>query len=863
MALGRGTADALFFKRYGIDYLPVMYIIVSVTLCLSSLLYAALADRIPAEKFFKYLFSILAILLIGNWLAISETDSGLSYPLYFIIYEVASELLVIHAAHYFSQNFDTLQTKRLSPVIMSGAQIGAIFGGIFLATASHLVGVQNIILIWCLLLSLSLLIITIRHRQTGPSPYYRAGYKSNNKIEQSVSDIKEGLSLLKHSNLLRAMSFSLFFMVITFYVMSYSVNRIYTDTFTSEESLTAFFGVLSAVNSVAALFIQLFITNRLIRRFGAKKINLIFPITSIFSYLALLISFALPSAIMASFNKDALMIAVRNPVRNIFFSALPDNIQGRARATSIVVVMPIALSLTGALIWIMQSFENPVYLIALGISSALLYLYYCRQTNKAYVAEMVLHLKKKLFIPETDKRINTGTHDKELLEELSLSLTKKNTLTVDLARYITTYFPFNANQLILNNIDNTDKATKDEIIHLLGKNYTKELHFYLKSEINTTDIHLKHTILTTLFESRNTDSFSLITDSLNSDSPRLQAAGIYGCLIFDDENSYEKAISVWTELTECNHINSRLASLELIKCINTSNSDHTLILDNYKIIISNLLKSEQYRALKLTLINLQNWPEDKFDEISELIYETYKRTPPCIRLLCIKVCHLMSDYMQLLFMQEVLEDNSQLVRDQAVEKLITSESYSPTDLVKWITTYNKGSPRSQLSVLKVLQQHNTSKQLMKDIAIAKAKDAQLITKAIRIISVDPRKKSIPSLELLNYTLTDRRQQIIDLTLFAMHTLEDPNNIDVVRAGIKSHNPRHIANACEVLLNLNEREIADILIDIFEDLNHKKNEISYNEAKDFSCTLDILLWCSKRLDPWLQCCSLNAKDLYVQ
>ena len=27
MAMGRGTADALFFKRYGIEYLPVMYIV--------------------------------------------------------------------------------------------------------------------------------------------------------------------------------------------------------------------------------------------------------------------------------------------------------------------------------------------------------------------------------------------------------------------------------------------------------------------------------------------------------------------------------------------------------------------------------------------------------------------------------------------------------------------------------------------------------------------------------------------------------------------------------------------------------------------------------------------------------------------
>ena len=36
MAIGRSSADALFLKRYGVEYLPVMYLLLSVLLALAA-----------------------------------------------------------------------------------------------------------------------------------------------------------------------------------------------------------------------------------------------------------------------------------------------------------------------------------------------------------------------------------------------------------------------------------------------------------------------------------------------------------------------------------------------------------------------------------------------------------------------------------------------------------------------------------------------------------------------------------------------------------------------------------------------------------------------------------------------------------
>ena len=64
MAIGRSSADALFFKRVGIEYLPLMYIIQSMLLAAVSLVYTAFADLIPAERFFRNLFGVLIVLVL-------------------------------------------------------------------------------------------------------------------------------------------------------------------------------------------------------------------------------------------------------------------------------------------------------------------------------------------------------------------------------------------------------------------------------------------------------------------------------------------------------------------------------------------------------------------------------------------------------------------------------------------------------------------------------------------------------------------------------------------------------------------------------------------------------------------------------
>jgi ATP/ADP translocase len=240
----------------------------------------------------------------------------------------------------------------------------------------------------------------VRHRRYGVSTHYRAPKKSRHQLKDCADQITQGVKFTFSSELLRASSFALFFMVIAFYILCYSVNRIYTQTFDSEESLTRFFGLLTAATSSIALFTQLFITNRVIERFGIRTINLLFPWTTLASLSALTFSFAFPAALLGSLNKDAFMPAFRNPVRSMFFNALPDYIQGRARAMSVAIVLPLALLACGLILILMQRFENPQYFLVPGMIAAGLYLFSSTRMNHAYVSTLLSTLKERLFLPD-------------------------------------------------------------------------------------------------------------------------------------------------------------------------------------------------------------------------------------------------------------------------------------------------------------------------------------------------------------------------------------------------------------------------------------------------------------------------------
>lgn len=854
MALGRGTADALFLKRYGVEYLPGMYVLLSFLLSGVSLIYAAFADRLPAERFFGLLLGVLGVLLLGNWALMTFTSNDLAYPAYFLLYEVASELLLVHGALYLGQNLDTLQSKRLYPLILAGAQVGTVCGGLVLAGLGAFLGVQNILLVWTGLLVAAMGLLVAWHRRRGGSAYFRPPHRARNQVAQSIDQIRQALRFTRESDLLRKASWATFFMVIAFYILSYSANRVYTETFRTEEALVSFFGVLAAATNLTALLLQVFVTSRLVDRFGVRRVNLVFPITTVASFAVLNLSFGLVAAVLASVNKDAIMQAFRNPVRLMFFNVLPQSVQGRARAMSVVLVMPLALLVCGATLWLTQILQHPLYFLIPGAVAALFYLHFNLGMNRAYTSTLIKHLRQRLFLPGREVYGGLRGSGDEVFQMLARGVDHDNPqFALTFARALAASYPERAAQVIFPRLRRCSPADADPLVKVLVPLRVTGLEGYLRKQLQQGDPHLRATALKALFALRDERARSLVQEALHSDNPRLRAAGVFGALTYPLGDLAEPALRSWAGLL-LESTESRLAALELLgERDKIAPQAAEGLSESYRVAFLSLLSDTSDSVKARTLRAFVAWDGPPMPQALPFIERLLRHTNPELRrgaALCLRlVPESRRDPLVLL----ALEDADPQVRTAALGALHDDQQGLRAILMRWLAVENRGSPRAQQTLLSALLKQGLPNEASARVFHHKTEDAVSLYRAM--VSLGRSTAAGAGFTLVGLTLAERVPQVLDLALQALQSLEDPIAVATIRAGVKSRNPRHVANACEALRNMESRPETRTLSRLVEAL-HRRGRFG-SDRELFPSAQAVLDWCLDRDDRWLRTCADHA------
>lgn len=468
VAIGKGSADALFLKRYGVENLAYVYLGLAVVLSLVSIVYTGFVDRVSAERFLFLLFGIQLTALALAWVFMDVLEQSLVYPAYYALYALSAELLVLHGGVYIGQNLNTLQAKRLTSLIFGGYQFGMMLGGLLLINVVADVGLNSAPLAWGVCVLLALFMLAWWHGRHGTSPFYFPQSKRNkSQFKSAVDEVRQGIDFTRRMPLLKNSAFALVFMVITFYMLSYSAHVIYNKTFETEEDLLAFFGLLMIVTNVAAMFFQFFITNRVMAWVGVRRTKFIYPITTILSFILLLVQPGFIAAVFASINRDTFMPAFRVSVRQMFFNVLPEYMKGRARAITVAIITPMALFICGLLILAIQRYGNLSVLLIIGLVLSIVYLYFSVRMGKSYVSTLIDSMKEKLFLPTYSSSV---LKDKNiaLLEALSRALASSNDLvSLSYAKALMLAYPDKAVDLLLERVRNAKIPAADQMLALV------------------------------------------------------------------------------------------------------------------------------------------------------------------------------------------------------------------------------------------------------------------------------------------------------------------------------------------------------------------------------------------------------------
>src|SRR5215212_11889131 len=155
-ALGGTGIEALFFARFGVEYLPYLFVGLGITSMIMSFGLSAALGSIPRRVLYISIPLLISVILIVARLALFTRLSWL-YPALWLGKEILNFLIGILVWGIAGVVCDTRQAKRLFPLFNASRILGQVIGGFITGLLVNTIGIENLLLVWAGTMLLSFL----------------------------------------------------------------------------------------------------------------------------------------------------------------------------------------------------------------------------------------------------------------------------------------------------------------------------------------------------------------------------------------------------------------------------------------------------------------------------------------------------------------------------------------------------------------------------------------------------------------------------------------------------------------------------------------------------------------------------------
>ena len=360
-SFARSIGMTLLIGELGGDSLPLMFIFIDLSVMVGSMLYASSTKKFSGLEILGFfllstaLFSIIAQFLTAYW----GTHRWV-YGFFFVGFFFFYILISIHTGSVVASYFTAHQAKRVTPVINAGIPIGGVLGGstlVVLLRVFQLQPQQLIVVLGAACLGAFGLLRIINARS---SPV-RAGNTQPRSNKNPLSELTAAFKYIIGSQLMFYMSLGLILFVIANKLLEYHYQTIiYPKVYPDATERAAFFATYEIFANLTWLIVQLFFTSRIAMVWGVGASNVVYPVLSAMVALALVIFFygkaldqiqgstlMLSLGILTQFINQEMRGALRTPLNNLLFNAIPPNQWGVNKAFLNGIVFPLSTVIAG------------------------------------------------------------------------------------------------------------------------------------------------------------------------------------------------------------------------------------------------------------------------------------------------------------------------------------------------------------------------------------------------------------------------------------------------------------------------------------------------------------------------------------
>jgi HEAT repeat protein len=386
--IAQSATDALFFARYGVEKLPLMYALVGAAMFATTLGVAALFARVGRARAFLIIPALIVAAALSGRVAL-EADASWVYGALWLVRNIAQFTLILAVWGLAGLVADTRQAKRYFPVIAAGGVMGLILGGLATVPLAATLGSANLLIVWAALVAGAMALSWRLVRRQGLSlatPRGRARGRGSNLVGDLADVARSGLlRWMSAANLLIALLFSLLYL---------AFSEAAVERYPDPDELAGFFGFFFAIAMASAFVISLLVTSRLLARFGVPTVVLILPLiyAAAFGVFAVAATFA--TLALFRFAQVAWDSGGANSTWEALINTIPSDRRDQARAFLYGVPLQLGTILAGLLAFVAQRLDRPGILYAAGLVGAILAVASVSRIRGAYPRALVAALRE-------------------------------------------------------------------------------------------------------------------------------------------------------------------------------------------------------------------------------------------------------------------------------------------------------------------------------------------------------------------------------------------------------------------------------------------------------------------------------------
>lgn len=306
----------------GIENLPWLFTATLVAMIALNPLYAALVRNLPSRSFIPivYLFFVANLGVFAALAHMASPDDMVWVGRAFFIWLSVFNLFVVSVFWTLMVDlFDSRQAKRLFGVISAAATLGAILGSTIAATLAKVFSTGLMMTAAAALLLVAVLCVARIVRLARDIPSRSHADLESGKIG---GGLWAGITHLSRSPYLINIGLYILLYAITSTFLYFQQAEIAKSAFADRGARTQFFASVDLAVNVLTLFIQIFLTGRMLRSLGAAKCAALLPLLTIVGFVILALSPTIGVIVGCQVIRRVGNFGLAKPTREVLFTVV-------------------------------------------------------------------------------------------------------------------------------------------------------------------------------------------------------------------------------------------------------------------------------------------------------------------------------------------------------------------------------------------------------------------------------------------------------------------------------------------------------------------------------------------------------------